>query len=125
MRGQPNFAHSGDVKTRAKTQKTCQKGVLKPLTGVIRADRVIDDEVSVAQEVMRPPSRGSRTELPSAETDAWFLQGKGIFTGAFCAVKSAIQSAWEPVSLGMAPLSPKRISGDASTVKKEERKYCD
>jgi len=82
MRGQPNFAHSGDVKTRAKTQKTCQKGVLKPLSGVIRADRVIDDEVSVAQEVMRPPSRGSRTELPSAETDAWFLQGKGIFTGA-------------------------------------------
>ena len=97
MRGQPNFAHSGDVKTRAKTQKTCQKGVLKPLTGVIRADRVIDDEVSVAQEVMRPPSRGSRTELPSAETDAWFLQGKGIFTGAFSCFQIGNPSAWEPV----------------------------
>src|SRR5260370_31094340 len=41
---------------------------------------------------------------PSAETHAWFLQGKGIFTGAFCLSGPAnTQNAWEPDSAGMAP----------------------
>ena len=74
------------------------------MTAVNRVDRLINDEVSAAPGVHAHSQPRNMDRTPSAETHAWFLQGKGIFTGAFCLSGPAnTQNAWEPDSAGMAP----------------------
>jgi hypothetical protein len=64
---------------------------------------------------MRLPAAVHEPNTTALETHAWFLQGKGIFTGAFLSSRTLLGARGNQITRNDS-LSWGRICGDASTV---------
>ena len=80
-------------------------------------DRVFSDEVSASARIPWHSQPRSTDQNPVRRDSDWFLQGKGESSPARSPqLFGSHRNAWEPETTGTAPLSLKRIGGDASTV---------